>query len=823
MAVEHGSHAPSRRLLLAVVTDESGTLDDTAAEALEHLAERAFAGYYLKNFADVLARSKRYLTKAAPDAAPELVVADSFGNLAAKLAADPDPRPATLTLLVIDHPDFRASAVAAANCIDEQLAKLASVLPDRVSFNPSPSTVQLHTDPPAGAHLGIGPFALRWPSSERWAAVADLICSFTDSVQVEQMSRLHLPTPPTTLATEIAAFLDDRAGSSWGLHYYTGSVVARTIDDLERHAAANGNPVLRGPSEHSLACAVHARWELDRAPGVIVVTSGMIDEFRGTLANLRSARAKGFILCADSRPEQWYPFQGTITGAEDSREVVRARGLPVVHLDHTSRIADGLAEAFAAYDTDAGPVVLFATKEVLDSANPVAVARTPPSETAGKSGSAGTSGTEVSAAVPGFEELVRLVNEKPVRLLCQPGPLGAEEAGALRALARAAGIGLADSLTHPGSISRYHEGERVPEFLGTMSLYGTSPRVYEFLHRDDRPRPADEQTLMFLNSRIEEIDTSLSARNLRRSHIVQATADPADHAPFTDLGVACPAAVLLPALLDRLEVDQEVLRMRRAAIESTRDSFSDVVGLIPTRPMSPNYFFRELHDVLDLLITERSYRYTGVYDVGRSGLSAVCNLPRTGPGFSGWAGRALMGDALQAVPAIALSRDDNVLAFIGDGAWAMVPDILPSLVQQIAAGGIAHRGNLTIFRCINGGHSIIRTYREGRRPSSVSSQTSVLSFVEDDWTRTVEGVTVGHRALSGVDRDELTSMLLEPASINVCSVYLAHNNEGDGLGLASLGWQRDNLSERGLALTSSTRADRARSARPAGTADWRHR
>ncbi|MFD0488989.1 hypothetical protein ACFQ0O_20430 [Saccharopolyspora spinosporotrichia] len=627
--------------------------------------------------------------------------------------------------------------------------------------------------------------------------MADLVCSFTDSVQLEQMSRLHIPAPPTTLATAIARFLDERAGTAWGLHCYTGSVVARAIDDLERHASANGNPVLRGPSEHSLACAMHARWQLDGAPGLVVVTSGMIDEFRGTLANLRSSRAKGFILCADSKPGQWYPFQGTITAAEDSREVARARGLQVVHIEHTSRMAEGLAAAFAAYDAGQGPVVLFATKEVLDSAKPVAINRGEPLPRGRRRWCrASTNCCGYSKANPSG---------------CCASPVRCARGRRRVAGARApdgAGTGrLADAAGRGFPLPR---GNHVPEYLGTMSLYGTSPRVHEFLHHDDRPRPADEQALLFLGSRIEEIDTPLSPRNLQRSRIVQVAEDTGDHAPFTDLGLACPAPDLLTALLERVEVDPAVLAARRAAIESTRDSFSDVVGLVPALPMTPNYFFRQLHDVLDELIRERGYRYTGVYDVGRAGLSAVCDLPRTGPGFSGWAGRALMGDALQSVPAIALTRDDNVLAFVGDGAWAMVPDILPTLVQQIAADGRPHRGNLTVFRCVNGGHSIIRTYREAHRPSAVSAQTGVLSFVDEDWTRRVDDVTVRHRRIISAEPGELAALLAEPAAINLCTVQLAHNNEGDGLGLAGLGWQRDVLSERGLAFTASNR----RPARP---------
>jgi hypothetical protein len=355
-------------------------------------------------------------------------------------------------------------------------------------------------------------------------------------------------------------------------------------------------------------------------------------------------------------------------------------------------------------------------------------------------------------------------------------------------------------------VARYRDGRLVEEYLGTLGLYGYSARVYEYLHRDGRLKPRDEQCLFFLKSRIGEIATPFSERTLRRAmRIVQVTHDPRHRAPFADHPVIADLAPFLRAVRDRLDVEPAVLRWRRDAIRSTRDSASDVIGGLPLRPMTVNYFFRRLGAVLQRLITTQGYAYTGVFDVGRGGLSAVRNLPRTGPGFSGWYGRALMGDALQAVPALALTRPGNLLAFVGDGAAALVPGILPTLVQQVCLGEARLAGNLSVFQLIDGGLSLIRTYREARQASTAGYQAALLTTVDGDWRRGYGPLEVVHRRLHEVDPAALGSQLTEPATVNLYSVLLTHTNEGDGLSLlASLGWQRDQLPELAFAAAGHT-------------------
>jgi len=752
----------------------------------------------------VVERARRYLDATLPTCILQLFRVDSPADIATVIAAGTGGEPARLALLVIDHQDYRKPVISAPTA-DEELAKLASSLPDRIDFAPSPATVQVYTEPDSVAVLSVEPFTRRWLPSQEWVITADLICSLTDSIQGHQLERFTGRTGTGSVVSALTDFLDEQAGSNWGVHSYTGSVVSRFIADLERHACEHGNPVLRGPTEHSLACSALARWQLYRAPFVITVTSGMVDEFRGTLADLRLDRAQGFIICADSRPDDWYPFQGTIHQAEDSRAVMLARGLPVVNLLERSELPAGLAEAFAAYRQGTGPVVLYLSREVLEELGPVAL---PPAATL--SPPPATSAASI-ADTTGFGELVELINRAPKRLLCQTGPISERAAELAYRLAERAGIGLVDSLAYPGVVARYHGQRSVPNYLGTLSLYGYSARVYEFLHRDGRLRPGAEQGMIFLGGRITGVDTPFSARVLKQLSPHQIVECAADRAPFTT-GPVGPIERILQGLLDRLDVAPDVLELRRAAIAASTDSFSDVVGLIPVRPMTPNYFFRQLHGLLDRLIVEDGYRYLGVYDVGRAALSAVCNLPRTGPGYSGWSGRALMGDALSALPALIHDQERNVLTFVGDGAAGLVADIVPTLVQQVVVDRLPLRANVSIFRLVNGAHSVIRTYREALQPDAVGVQTGVLSVTRNDWQQHFDGLTVTHRRIEAVDEAELGrlgSRLTSGGGLDLYTVLLGHNNEGDGLSsLAALGWQRDQLSPRLLTMAAREKAQR---------------
>lgn len=227
---------------------------------------------------------------------------------------------------------------------------------------PSSAWVHVYDDGADGIPYSYGRFdcTVRQLPEEDWVLAAQLVSAVADAVQ-DHLARPARPAEVSRVARALAGFLTARSGSRWGLHPFTGSVVSKLITDLTALAGAGGNPVLRGPSEHSLACAAMARWQLARAPFLLVATAAMTDELRGTLANLRDTGAQGFILFGEPPAHGWMPFQGVVHSAEDAREVFAARGLTCVYLDDPDQLDDGLRRAAEAYDAGEGPVVLLAT------------------------------------------------------------------------------------------------------------------------------------------------------------------------------------------------------------------------------------------------------------------------------------------------------------------------------------------------------------------------------------------------------------------------------------------------------------------------------
>ncbi|MEU6809344.1 hypothetical protein ABZ920_10105 [Streptomyces sp. NPDC046831] len=797
-------HSTVRHALADLVVGSGRVVSDTSRTDSRARTDEGAGTVRQPAYEGVRAKARRFLVEAVPDAEIQLITTDTLPQAARWLEQQPTGSGAVQPLVLVDA----AGAGFGTAPLDPSLAEALDALTARRAEAPADAlpaqNVAVYTEGPLVAVRVAQPHEVIQLPEEEWVLMADVVRRFTDHVQRERGQsalRSASRTGPPALARALFDFLGERAGATWGLHYYTGSVVSGLIAELDRLAAGQGNPVLRGPSEHSLACGALARWQLDEAPFLIVVTSGMVDEFRGTLANLRQAQARGFIVCADAPQGAWFPFQGTVHAAEDSRAVLEARRIPYVYLDDPATLEEGLAAAYTAYDRNDGPVVLLATPSVLTSVAPLA-ADVPPRPR-----------SVLQVRDDQLAPVAELVNSGPARMLWQCGRLDGEESALVHEIAARAGIALTDSLTRPGTVSAYRGGRKVQEYLGSLGLYGYSARVHAYLHQGGRLRPRDEQALLFLKGRVGEASTPFSPRALARQlRIAQVTREAAHLAPFTDHPVHAEALPFLRALRERLDVDPELLARRRAALTEARHSPDDAVHALPVLPMSANYFFHRLGHVLEQLITEKGYTYTGVFDVGRGGFSAVRNLPRTGPGFSGWYGRALMGDALQAVPAVALTRDDNVLAFIGDGASALVPDIVPTLVQQVCLYGQRLRRNVTVFRLVDGGHSVIRSYHEGRTGSELHRQNQVLHLLDPEWTKNFGHLTLQHRHVEDVAADQLRDWLTQPATVNVCSVLLSHNNEGDGLSLlSSMGWQRDELS----ALTLPTRRS-ARSVTPSG-------
>lgn len=715
---------------------------------------------------------------------------------AARSGAGTSPRRRLLVIAVCDAPHSSVVPV-----LEDAVEALADALPADLELEGFFYDVLVYTTA-LSEHTHItGRFRTRMVPDETGVWAADLISALADFVDVRRGVGDAPPAPrlPSALAIGLHTFLTARSGSAWGVGSYPGSVTARFITDLEALAAQTSNPILRSPNEHGLAAGAMARWILDGAPFLLSATSGMVDEFRGTLANLTYSRARGFLLFADVRGP-WFPFQGTVHEHENSNGVFRARGLAVVELRRPEALREDLARAFAAYDRDTGPVVLMVSPAVLAYTEPAFRPESvpvPPMGQADGSPPAGRAFVHTHHAV----EVLELLDSDPSRLLWQCGGMSARESDLCHDLARRCGAALCDSLTRPGTVAKYRNGSLVPEYLGSLGMYGYSAAVHQFLHRAGQLRPREEQCLFFLKSRLAESATPFSVPTLaRRLRTVQLSSEPRHLAPFVTLPVQAELEPFLSWLSANLSVDDNLLAMRRKAIEEARDNACSSAGL-PVLPLEAGSFFHHLNRIVEELITSEGYTYTPMIDVGRGGASAVRNMARTGPGFSGWYGRSLMGDALSALPAVATSRPGHVLAFVGDAAWMLVPDVIPTLVQQICLDHARMRGNLSIFRLINGAHSLVNTWAETRRHTSPNSNTMVLSLLAQESEQDYGPVSVRHRVIrtpEDLRAADLYTRLQQPETIDVYSVLLAHDNACDGLSLRGEDDWRSLSTETGL-------------------------
>ncbi|WP_288130853.1 hypothetical protein [Microbulbifer sp.] len=597
---------------------------------------------------------------------------------------------------------------------------------------------------------------------------------------------------PVALATGIYGFMQTNWPAHWDFHYYTGSMVANFIRSMHRLSSDDTTTqaprCLTGNNEHSLAAGALAGWQLYQRAYVITVTSGMIDEFRGTLSNLHRARAPGLIICADSPEQSWYAFQGTLDPETDGRQVIAARGIPHFYIHERKDIPAQLGRALARLRDEPGPVFIFATPGVLESREHVAL-EIPAPRIAAVADAAGNSQREAQ-----IDAAVEIINHSRTRLLWYCGPLSAAQRKQVYQIAERAGIGLADALTHPGSVSPYEDGTPNPNYLGACGVYAFSRRLYHFLHQNGKLHDVESQCLFFLKSKIDQAATPFSdsklARNLR---IVQVNKNTAHISPFTDIALSLSLNEFLDTVLQRLDVDPQVLALRREALHQVQQMEEGVpVDYLDTLPMSASYFTMHMGKLVHRLIQEENYRYTGVYDVGRGGLSALRNIPRTDPGFSGWYGRALMGDALSALPYIARTSRHNVLAFIGDGARALVPDIHHRLAEALANNPRRGHISVNLFYLCNGVLSMIRTYLDARSSSKDGSQVVVPARLDTgDFVQSSGDVPVYHHRFNTCDTQHLHTMITRRGAVNIAEVLIAHDSDGDGLSLLSeSAWHR---------------------------------
>lgn len=635
---------------------------------------------------------------------------------------------------------------------------------------------------------------IRVPHVQETQRRADLLRLLVDHLEHAYFNRLLARTTqrsegPVAVAQEVHRLMKERWKDRWDFHFFTGSMVAAFIDSMQGLTHGTSVGCYTGCNEHSLAVSALAGWQLYGRAYVIAITSGMIDEARGTLANLKRAGAPGLIVCADSPETVWYAFQGTLDADNNGHQVIKARGLSHTFVRHPEDISACLDQAFHAMDENPAPTFLFATQSALESrakissvspCNPVFQAY--------------DSRALSEAQRHRLDTAVNVLNTSDVRILWQCGRLTHSERERVVRLADRAGIALADTITSPGGVVAYQYGQPVPNYLGTLSMYGFTRRVHEFLEDGGAERDSSGVPwLFFLKSKVEQSATPYSEGRLKRNfQVAQVNHNAAHIAPFSRLPLDVPLDVFLEYLEERVQVEPKVLRRRKALIERVRCE-EDMLpsDRIETMPMTPNYFFYRLGQLVSDLIQD-GYRYTGVYDVGRCGLSAMRNIPRTDAGFSGWYGRALMGDALMSLPYIALKNEYNVLAFIGDGARALVPNVEQRLAMCAAHGVASRQNNITVFYLTNCVLSMIQTYLDKRYALNGAAQVNVPMFEHVEMQETRFGAVRVHRECIRQFCDAtLREALTTPGRLNFFDVWLGHNSEGDGLSLVSeTSWNR---------------------------------
>lgn len=575
-----------------------------------------------------------------------------------------------------------------------------------------------------------------------------------------------------TLGVHLAACMGARFGRQWVLSYYTGSIVSSLIKTLDALAAAAGAFIQRGPNEHALACASFVNWRLYHRGYLMVLTSAMVDELKGTLANLQQVGARGLIVCADAPESKWFGFQATIRSDADVRRVLESRRIPFVYLDDTNdtgRAIETVAELLTRHD---GPVVLIATQAVLESRAPLAT--DPRIEVAAAPSTEGD--------LPGeLARVLHILNEEPAHIVWQCGALTEEERELTLRIADAAGIALCDALSAPGFVPAFHDGRRVANYLGVLGQYGTNQEVFDFLNTDGKPNPLNEQWLFVVKGKLGQIDSPYSdADHERRFRICQVNRRRDHIGAFADIGIVAPAVDFLREVTAKLSVRPEVKRHREAKLSSRRRA-PDVFAALPTLPMSPNYFFASLSRVVEALITAKGYRYTGIFDVGHAGTLGVRWLPRTGPSYSGWYGRGLMGDALQAAASLVTTSKGDVLAIVGDGAKQITADVVPWIVEALVRAARPIEKNVTIFFLVNNLYSIINSYQERIMFRSGGRQMDVMNseaFAEHDASVVFGGTRVVRRRLLRFDEQAMTDALCARSHVNLFSVPVVGSNDG---------------------------------------------
>jgi hypothetical protein len=461
---------------------------------------------------------------------------------------------------------------------------------------------------------------------------------------------------------------------------------------------------------------------------------------------------------------------------ENMCNILAARKIAHVYMDDVSTIGKKLQKAIDLYESNQGPVVILATHQVLESTVKIDnIVRYPKGEI-----SIGRSNAETKH----LAHVMDLINNKKINFLWQCGDVTNEERELVYEIAEKAGIALCDSINYPGSLSKYYKGRINKNYLGTFGLYCFSRPIYNFLTKDTRLKPKNEQCLFFLKSKIPQIATPFSEGKLRRELFIgQVNHDKRHIAPFVNIPIVASVISFLNYIKENMNIKGDILEFRKQTIQEAKIRDTELVAGLSALPMYPNYFYKQLNDAIEELIETKNYQYTGVFDVGRCGVSAMRNVSRTGSGFSGWYGRAIMGDAYSSINSIATISDKNIIGFIGDGAYNLVPDFRPYLIENLLSSGINSRKNISIFILLNGTLSIINTYRYQRFLDGSGRSGVVSSLIKKDESFKIKNYTINIQNMLCFEKEKIQKLLLKNNTINYFYVKIAHNNEGDGISL----------------------------------------
>ncbi|MBT1065061.1 hypothetical protein KJY73_15825 [Bowmanella sp. Y26] len=575
---------------------------------------------------------------------------------------------------------------------------------------------------------------------------------------------------PISLASFMLEFFSNRVDDNWLFAYFTGSIIAPFIDAMESALANRQVTIINGCNEHSLACSALANWQLHQSPYLITVTCGMMLEFKGSLLNLKRSRARGFIVCGEGETTGWFAAQGMINAEEDVRKILDAMDIPWVYMQEPAQLDEDLRQAQYLYYNKPGPVVLLPTPRVLDTC------RSLPADLLN-----GPSEPEVSTTtnqVP--EEVMQILNQDMRKVLWViDSPLSEQEQQDLQVIAEQAGIALADSVQRPGTVSAYQHGHKNTQYLGTLGVYGTSRPTLQYLYTDGELNSKDEQILFFLKSRLGQPSSPFPFGNFKtRLDTVQVTNIPEHMAPYVSRGLCMDVADFLHQVRSRLKVAPPVLAFRQKALHTAQSAPPSLLNQLPSSPMAPDYFYAQLNQLLTELITQQDYRYTGLFDAGRCGFGALCSVIRTDVGFSSIYGRGCMGDALMAFPLTALTSPANTIAFIGDGARSLVPDILPFVLKNLS-GRQTIRGSATLFVFVNNSLSMVRTYQERAILGHAGAQMNSVNLKQPDATWQHQGVNINLATVHHFDPVQMRQWLTAKNQVNIIQVMTAHNNQGE--------------------------------------------